>query len=39
MSQQSPKPRQDQGEFPLKYLYVSIILVLLFMSFFYFATH
>lgn len=39
MPQQSPKPSQDQGEFPLKYVYISIVVLLLFMSCLYFATH
>lgn len=33
------KVQQDDGEFPLKYIYVSVGIVLLFMLLFFIATH
>ncbi len=39
MSQQPVKPTSGDDIFPLKYLYISVLVVILFMVFFYFATH
>ncbi len=39
MSNVSKKPQQDEGEFPLKYMYISVGIVLVFMLFFFIVTH